>query len=243
MLKPRFRVFAGANGSGKTFLFNHLKQSGYIHTEIYVSADRIEAGIIKKPVFNFNSYRVKVSEEEFHSHILHSGLFINKIKDSSFLENFSLSRGKLSINIPKSLINSYHASFIASYLVEKLLASGQSLCFETVMSHISKVQIIHLAKEFGYKTYLYFVFTDNVDLNVTRVKLRVKSGQHNVDEDLIRSRYPRTFDLLPQALQEVDEAYVIDNSTFEIQVVAEKKNNRLEIQEEASAVIKPFLKL
>jgi predicted ABC-type ATPase len=43
MPQPRFRLFAGPNGSGKTFFFNHLRSNGVIHTEIYVSADRIEA--------------------------------------------------------------------------------------------------------------------------------------------------------------------------------------------------------
>lgn len=81
MPKPRFRLFAGPNGSGKTFFFNHLKRSGYIRTEIYVSADKIEADLRKKPVFNFNAYRVKVSETEFKEHVLSDGLFVSKIND------------------------------------------------------------------------------------------------------------------------------------------------------------------
>jgi predicted ABC-type ATPase len=62
MPQPRFRLFAGPNGSGKTFFFNHLKRSGYINTEIYVSADKIEAVLRERHAFNFNAYRVKVSE-------------------------------------------------------------------------------------------------------------------------------------------------------------------------------------
>lgn len=111
------------------------------------------------------------------------------------------------------------------------------------MSHVSKVEIIKLAKQFGYKTYLYFVFTDNVNLNITLVKLRVKAGQHHVDEGLIRSRYPRTFSLLPMALLAVDEAYIIDNSSLEINVVAEKKNNLLKIDPHVGEMIRPFLKM
>ncbi|HKO81524.1 MAG TPA: hypothetical protein VJU78_14065, partial [Chitinophagaceae bacterium] len=75
------------------------------------------------------------------------------------------------VGVKKKQINSYHASFIATYLVNKLLLTGQSFCFETVMSHISKVQLLAEAKQAGYKTYLYFVFTDNVELNIARVKL------------------------------------------------------------------------
>ncbi len=69
MSQPRFRLFAGPNGSGKTFFFKHLKSRGLITTEIYVSADKIEADIKKRSVFNFNAYRVKVTEAEFKQHI------------------------------------------------------------------------------------------------------------------------------------------------------------------------------
>jgi hypothetical protein len=41
MLKPKFRLFGGPNGSGKTHVFKKIKYEGYIHTEIYVNADKI----------------------------------------------------------------------------------------------------------------------------------------------------------------------------------------------------------
>ena len=44
--------------------------------------------------------------------------------------------------------------------------------YETVMSHESKVKIMELARESGYKIYLYFVFVDDPQTNVARVKLR-----------------------------------------------------------------------
>jgi predicted ABC-type ATPase len=186
-------LFAEPNGSGKTFFFQHLRSKGVISTEIYVSADKIEADIRNKPFFNFNAYRVKVSDEEFKHHILTAGLYKSKINDPIFLKAIKIESGILRIGLAKKKINSYHASFIATYLVNKLLLTGQSFCFETVMSHISKVHLLSQAGAMGYKTYLYFVFTDNVELNIARVKLRVLQGQHDVDESLIKSRYPRTF--------------------------------------------------
>jgi predicted ABC-type ATPase len=241
MLQPRFRLFAGPNGSGKTFFFQHLRANGVISTEIYVSADKIEADLKKKPVFNFNAYRVKVSDEEFKHHILSDGLYESKINDPSFLQAIRIEGGILKIRLTKKKINSYHASFIATYLVNKLLLTGQSFCFETVMSHISKVQLLSQAKSMGYKTYLYFVFTDNVELNIARVKLRVRQGQHDVDISLIKSRYPRTFKLLPKALASADEAFVIDNSD-QPEIIAEKHQSKLTVQKNAKPFIKKYLK-
>jgi predicted ABC-type ATPase len=240
-MQPRFRLFAGPNGSGKTFFFQHLRLNAVISTEIYVSADKIEADLKKKPVFNFNAYRVKVSDEEFKKYILADGLYESKINDPAFLKAIKLESGVLKIRLAKSKINSYHASFIATYLVNKLLLSGQSFCYETVMSHISKVQLLAQAKKVGYKTYLYFVFTDNVELNIARVKLRVRQGQHDVDPSLIKSRYPRTFELLPKALALADEAFVIDNSD-EPEIIAEKHQAKLIVQKSAKPFIKKYLR-
>jgi predicted ABC-type ATPase len=241
MLQPRFRLFAGPNGSGKTFFFQHLRANGVISTEIYVSADKIEADLKNKPIFNFNAYRVKVSEEEFMHHILSDGLYESKINDPAFLQAIKIESGILKIRLAKKEINSYHASFIATYLVNKLLLTGQSFCFETVMSHISKVHLLSQAKSMGYKTYLYFVFTDNVELNIARVKLRVRQGQHDVDISLIKSRYPRTFKLLPKALAFADEAFVIDNSD-QPEIIAEKHQFKLTVQKSAKPFIKKYLK-
>lgn len=58
---PRFRMFAGPNGSGKTSLFKTLRNSDTIHTGIYVNADEIEVKLRKTLKFNFNPYRVSAS--------------------------------------------------------------------------------------------------------------------------------------------------------------------------------------
>ncbi|HRG90493.1 MAG TPA: zeta toxin family protein [Chitinophagales bacterium] len=219
---PRFRLFAGPNGSGKSSLFQHLRNKGIIHTELYVSADRIEAALKKDFDFNFNAYRVKVSEEEFKQHIFNSGLF--KKLGRQDLNFISLQSGVL--RVISTEINSYVASFVASYLVERLFESKQSFCFETVMSHQSKIEMLKLAKLKGYKTYLYFVFTENSTLNELRVKLRVAQGGHNVDPQKIRDRFIRSFTLLKSALQQSSEAFLINNSV-NFAVVAEQQAGKL----------------
>lgn len=156
MPKPKFRLFGGPNGSGKTHVFKKFKEKGIIHTEIYVSADRIEADLIKKRKFWFRAYRVKVDERAFKQHILHSGLYHEKIDDKTFIDHFVIKGGVLQIS-DQVKINSYHASFIASFLVEALFQTGQSFAFETVMSHQSKIELLKQAHEHGYKTYLYFI--------------------------------------------------------------------------------------
>ena len=56
------------------------------------------------------------------------------------------------------------------------------------------------------------MFTDNWELNVERVKLRVKDGGHNVDHKKIESRYFRSLSNFGHAARLVNSAFLIDNS-------------------------------
>ena len=224
-MQPRFRMFAGPNGSGKTFLFNHLRNKGYIHTELYVSADRIEHDLKLNSKFFFSAYRVKVTEVEFKDHIRKSGLF-KKIIDTTFVDWISVRSGVLTIEGDERSINSYVASFIATFLCEKLFKTSQSFCFETVLSHPSKFTLFELAKKAGYKTYLYFVCTDNWKLNIERVKLRVQDGGHDVDHEKIESRYYRSLKNFDKAAHMADSSFLIDNSK-DFTRIAELKSGKV----------------
>lgn len=80
------------------------------------------------------------------------------------------------------------------------------------MSHESKVEILKKAHKSGYRTYLYFIATDDPQINISRVKNRVKLGGHPVPEEKIEARYHRSLDLLYEAIQWTSRAYVFDNS-------------------------------
>lgn len=219
----RFRLFAGPNGSGKSTLYEYLRKNKEIHTELYISADRIEADIRRTGKFFFNAYRIRVSETEFFSRIKASMLLSEKMK-RDYLRSVEVRSGQLRIVKAKS--NSYLASVIADYLVHKLLLSGQSFCFETVMSHKSKIDILNEARIQGYRTYLYFVFTNDPKLNQLRVAHRTQMGGHSVPSEKIFERYYRSMNLLGAALRVADRAFVIDNSR-EFDTVAVKDRGKI----------------
>ncbi|MFW9621073.1 MAG: hypothetical protein ACMV16_02800, partial [Macromonas sp.] len=73
----------------------------------------------------------------------------------------------------------------------------------------------------GFRTYLYFVATEDADINVARVEHRVAMGGHPVPEDKIRSRYQRSLGLLFDAVTCTDRAYIFDNSGDEKVWIAE----------------------
>jgi predicted ABC-type ATPase len=225
MGQVRFRMFAGPNGSGKTTFYESLRTNKIIQTEIYISADRIEEILKEKSSYNFNPYHIKISQQDFLAHVKSSGLYLSNKFEDNFAESFTIISGILYIkNIQ---INSYHASFIATFLVQKLFEINKSFCFETVMSHASKIELLKLAKKLGYKTYFYFLFTNNVDINITRIKERVAYGKHNVSNEKVRNRFYKTFEHIKEATKISDTVFLINNSERLPIIEFQKKNNKV----------------
>ncbi len=97
-------------------------------------------------------------------------------------------------------------------LVNRNIREGRSFCYETVMSHPSKLEMIKLAKENGYKIVSVLVYTIDPEINVKRVEARAKQGGHDVPKDKIVARYYRTMKLAEQLQELSDEFYKFDNS-------------------------------
>ncbi|MBI2355457.1 MAG: zeta toxin family protein, partial [Deltaproteobacteria bacterium] len=103
----------------------------------------------------------------------------------------------------------------------KLLEAGVTFTFETVMSSPDKVAFLKKAQEFGFRTYLYYVATEDPEINISRVESRVAEGGHSVPRDKIVERYRRSLDLLADAVQYANRAYIFDNSSDKKVWVAE----------------------
>ncbi|MEI6178521.1 MAG: zeta toxin family protein, partial [Verrucomicrobiota bacterium] len=109
-------------------------------------------------------------------------------------------------------VNAYFASVAADFLRQKLLEKRVSFSFETVMSSPDKVELLEKAQSLGYRTYLYYIATEDPAINVARVKNRVYLGGHDVPVDKIVSRFGRSLDLLLGAVRHTNRAYLFDNS-------------------------------
>lgn len=77
------------------------------------------------------------------------------------------------------------------------------------------------AQNAGYRTYLYYVATEDPAINIARVRYRVTQGGHDVPTDKIVSRYYRSLDLLHDAIHSSHRAFLFDNSLHHHTWVAE----------------------
>jgi predicted ABC-type ATPase len=212
---PRLRMFAGPNGSGKSTI------KGVIEPEllgVYINPDDMEKEIRQTGILAFAAYGVETTASEV----------LSFFAESTFLAKFGLSKDAASLRFNEGelqfeavLVNSYFASVAADFIRQKLLETGVTFTFETVMSHPDKVDLLRKAQERGFRTYLYYVATEDPEINISRVENRVISGGHQVPTDKIIERYYRSLALLADAVQHTDRAYIFDNSYHEKVWVAE----------------------
>lgn len=71
------------------------------------------------------------------------------------------------------------------------------------------------ARARGFEVVLVDIGTENVELNLARIRDRVLAGGHNVPDKDVRRRYTRSFKNLPTAIQRADHTILFDNSTDE----------------------------
>ncbi len=96
-----------------------------------------------------------------------------------------------------------------------------SFTYETVMSHESKIAFLQQAQDNGYRVYLYFVATEDPQINVSRVNVRVAQHGHFVAPEVVTNRYFKRLQHLKAAVKKSNRAYLWDNSGTASLLVAE----------------------
>ncbi len=212
---PRLRMFAGPNGSGKSTMKSVIKAE---LLGIYVNPDEIEQEIQKMDFLDLKPFQIKTTREEILTYFNNSTLLA---KADLAVEALDLSFNDNKLDFYGVRVNAYFASVAADFIRQKLIESKKSFTFETVMSSPDKIELLKKAQEAGFRTYLYYVATEDPDINISRVKHRVKTGGHDVPKDKIIARYYRSLDLLLPAIKHTDRAYIFDNSTTQLSWLAE----------------------
>ena len=202
-------MFAGPNGSGKS-TFKSIIRSELLGT--FINPDEIEKEVRLYNFLDFGSYGLQTTKEEVLNFFINSSL----LKSADLLNDaYSLRFNDGKLSFFNTEVNAYFASVAADFIRNKLIDCSKSFTFETVMSFPDKVELLRKAQLRGYRTYLYYVATEDPAINISRVRYRVRMGGHSVPEDKIVTRYKRSLDLLKQAIQFTNRAYIFDNSTHE----------------------------
>jgi predicted ABC-type ATPase len=199
-------MFAGPNGSGKSTLKSYLPPE---LLGLYLNPDEVEKEIRERGFLDFSEFDVQATADEVRKFFAES-IFLKEQGYAEVVATLSFVDGQL--HFPNTAVDSYLTLVAVEFLRQKLLGQKSSFTFETVMSHAGKIDLLAQAQAAGYRTYLYFVATDDPAINISRVRNRVKLGGHDVPTDRIEKRYYRSLDLLMDAIRHTNRAYIFDNS-------------------------------
>lgn len=150
---PRLRMFAGPNGSGKSTI-KGLIRPGLLGA--YINPDDIEDELRRFGRIDTGIFGIRIAREEA-LRFFRAAVLIQKFSLQDQVEFARIEDGNLSF--PGVEMNSYLASVIADFIRHKLLESGASFSFETVMSSPDKPEFLKTAQNKGFRTYLYYVAT------------------------------------------------------------------------------------
>jgi predicted ABC-type ATPase len=91
----------------------------------------------------------------------------------------------------------------------------ESFAVETTLSGQGYLQMMLDARARDFEIVLVYIGTENVEINLSRIRDRVLAGGHDVPELDVRRRYLRSFRNLATAIRRADHTILFDNSTEE----------------------------
>jgi predicted ABC-type ATPase len=122
--------------------------------------------------------------------------------------------------------------------LEASIHAYQTIGVETVLSTDKYRRLVLAAKKNRFEFRLVYVLLNSPDLNVERVRLRVKKGGHDVPEQKIRDRWTKSLRQMPWFLEQADRAYIFDNSGASPRQIGLKESGKVIIDPSAPAALR-----
>ena len=216
-------MVGGPNGSGKSTLLEHISQLAaleHFNLGFVQNPDAIQREIVEAKRLYLGTWGIRTSEPEFTAFVRRHTLFSRIGADIPRISGEAM----VFTNVERI---GYLIPIVCDFFRSRWIASGESFTFETVMSGADKLDVLKLAKRHHYRTYLYYICTDDVSINEARIANRVVQGGHSVPAEKVPSRYKRSLGQLADAIGTVDRGYIFDNSGKEHRLIAEFQNGRV----------------
>jgi predicted ABC-type ATPase len=137
---------------------------------------------------------------------------------TTFYHSFLASAGLRFINADVLALqlgmDPYEAARLADGLRRQLVANRESFVFETVFSDPvgEKIAFLEGAVQNGYSVVVCFIGLDCAQTSMERVAMRVSQGGHDIPDEKLQSRFPRTLSNLRSAIARLPHVLIYDNS-------------------------------
>ena len=108
----------------------------------------------------------------------------------------------------------YEGAQAADIVRRAMVAKGESFVFETVFSDPKgdKLGFLRECAEQGYRVIVIFIEIPDHQTSIQRVSMRVAQGGHDIPDDKLEARFPRTRANLEEAIAKLPCVIVFDNA-------------------------------
>ena len=97
-------------------------------------------------------------------------------------------------------------------LLERAILERLDFAFETTLGGSTIAALLEKALSSGIEMRIWYVGLDRIERHIARVRARVEKGGHDIPEERIRQRHPRSLMNLIRLMPRLTELRVYDNS-------------------------------
>ena len=119
------------------------------------------------------------------------------------------------------------AEQIAREKMKVLIQERRDFMIESNLSKSTDYDWIASMRKYGYDTVLFFLGTNDVEINKNRVKARVLEGGHAVADPIIEQRYQMGLSYLKSKVLDFSETTIIDVSGHQPCIMAQLQKGRI----------------
>jgi len=102
--------------------------------------------------------------------------------------------------------------------------------FESTLSGKTYVKLLQEMKKKGYLVHIFFLWINDVDLALERVRLRVRNGGHGIPDATVRRRFGRSLANFLHLYKPLADSWtILDNSGDVPKMIAFKESGKMEI--------------
>jgi predicted ABC-type ATPase len=114
--------------------------------------------------------------------------------------------------------------------IHSLAKRGVDFGFESTLSGKTYVRFLRGMKRGGYSIHIFFLWINDVELGLERIKLRVRNGGHAIPEATVRRRFGRSLANFLRVYKPLADSWTIfDNSGDIPKMIAFEESGKIEI--------------
>jgi len=114
--------------------------------------------------------------------------------------------------------------------IHSLAKRGVDFGFESTLSGKTYVRFLRGMKRGGYSIHIFFLWINDVELGLERIKLRARNGGHAIPEATVRRRFGRSLANFLRVYKPLADSWTIfDNSGDVPKMIAFKELGKIEI--------------